>query len=113
MRTIEKPWGFEEIWAETSKYVGKYLHINEGHRLSRQYHVKKEETIRVLKGVLTLEIGEEPDQVLNLPPGEVYHVSPGTVHRFCAVSGDVVLVEVSTPELDDVVRLSDDYTRKI
>jgi mannose-6-phosphate isomerase-like protein (cupin superfamily) len=112
MRTVQKPWGFEEIWAETPKYVGKYLHISGGHRLSRQYHQKKEETIRVLSGILTLEIGATPDQVLNIPPGEVYHVTPGTIHRFCASSGDVVLVEVSTPELDDVIRLSDDYDRK-
>jgi len=114
MRTVAKPWGHEEIWAETPKYVGKYLHINAGHRLSRQYHEKKEETIRVISGTLHLEIGSEAtnDLVsLRLLSGDVFHVTPHTIHRFCAVEENVVLVEVSTPELDDVVRLQDDYTR--
>ena len=112
MRTVTKPWGKEEIWAETPKYVGKYLYIGAGHRLSRQYHEKKEETIRVLSGDLLLELGSgENITQMTLNPGEIYHVTPGTVHRFCAVSNDVVLVEVSTPELDDVVRIQDDYTR--
>ncbi len=112
MRTVEKPWGKEEIWAETPKYVGKYLYINDGHRLSRQYHEKKEETIRVLSGSLLLETGVGPNMVqMILREGEVYHVTPLTVHRFCASGSDVVLVEVSTPELEDVVRISDDYSR--
>jgi mannose-6-phosphate isomerase-like protein (cupin superfamily) len=112
MRTVNKPWGKEEIWAETPKYVGKYLYIDRGHRLSRQYHVKKEETIRVISGTLILEVGVGPEHVLNLEPGDVYHVTPLTVHRFGAgVHDDVVLVEVSTPELDDVIRLQDDYSR--
>lgn len=112
MRTVEKPWGKEEIWAETPKYVGKYLYIDRGHRLSRQYHEKKEETIRVISGTLTLEIGSGPDRVLYLDPGETYHVTPRTIHRFGAgIHDDVVIVEVSTPELDDVIRLQDDYSR--
>lgn len=112
MRTIEKPWGHEEIWAETPKYVGKYLHIRAGHRLSRQYHEKKEETIRVLSGNLLLELGTDQDMTsMFLSVGQTFHVTPLTVHRFCAVNDDVVLVEVSTPELDDVVRLIDDYSR--
>jgi len=112
MRTVTKPWGKEEIWAETPKYVGKYLYINAGHRLSRQYHEKKEETIRVLQGLLLLEIGVGPNVTqLTLTAGEIYHVTPKTVHRFCAKDDDVVLVEVSTPELDDVIRISDDYAR--
>jgi mannose-6-phosphate isomerase-like protein (cupin superfamily) len=112
MRIVEKPWGREEIWAETSKYVGKYLYINRGHRLSLQYHEKKEETIRVISGTLTLETGNNPPQFLTLEPGEVYHVKPHTIHSFGAsVHDDVVLVEVSTPELEDVVRLRDDYSR--
>jgi mannose-6-phosphate isomerase-like protein (cupin superfamily) len=112
MRTVEKPWGMEEVWAETPKYVGKYLYINRGHRLSKQYHEKKEETIRVISGTLILEIGSGPDQIMHLDPGEIYHVTPHTIHRFGAsVHDDVVLVEVSTPELDDVVRLQDDYSR--
>lgn len=112
MRIVNKPWGYEEIWAETPKYVGKYLHINPGHRLSRQYHEKKEETIRVLSGKLLLELGTGDSLFqMTLSSGEIYHVTPGTIHRFCATEEKVVLVEVSTPELDDVVRLADDYTR--
>lgn len=112
MRTITKPWGKEEIWAETPKYVGKYLYINSGHRLSRQYHNKKEETIRVISGNLLLELGDGENLTqMILSSGETYHVVPKTVHRFCAGRDDVVLVEVSTPELDDVVRLQDDYSR--
>ena len=112
MRIVAKPWGKEEIWAETPKYVGKYLHINVGHRLSRQYHEIKEETIRVLTGTLHLELGSGDNlMTLELGPGDVYHVTPKTVHRFCALKDDVVLVEVSTPELYDVIRLQDDYVR--
>lgn len=112
MRIVEKPWGKEEIWAETPKYVGKYLHISKGHRLSRQYHEKKEETIRVLSGKLLLEIGVGDSlSSIVLDEGQTYHVTPLMIHRFCAVYDDVVLVEVSTPELDDVVRISDDYSR--
>lgn len=112
MRTVSKPWGHEEIWAETSRYAGKFLIIRAGERLSRQYHERKEETICVLEGVLHLEVGKAPDiEIRYLQAGEVFHVSPGTVHRFCADDVDVRLVEVSTPELDDVVRLEDQYVR--
>lgn len=112
MMNVEKPWGHEEIWARTSKYVGKILHINSGHRLSQQFHRYKEETIRVLSGTLLLETGMGADSTSQtLRQGEVFHVSPGTIHRFCAPDEDVVLLEVSTPELDDVVRLEDDYAR--
>jgi mannose-6-phosphate isomerase len=112
MRTVSKPWGHEEIWAETSRYAGKFLIIRAGERLSRQYHERKEETICVLEGVLHLEVGKAPNiEVRLLQPGEVFHVTPGTVHRFCADDVDVRLVEVSTPELDDVVRLEDQYAR--
>lgn len=111
MRVVDKPWGHEEIWAESSRYAGKFLVIRHGELLSRQYHRVKEETICVLAGTLRLELGAGPDEVLRLQPGETYHVTPGTIHRFCAPEGDVRLVEVSTPELDDVVRLADKYTR--
>lgn len=112
MRTVTKPWGKEEIWAETPQYVGKYLHISAGHRLSKQYHEKKEETIRVLSGKLQLVLGSGDNEFQQtLAVGEVYHITPLTIHRFCATDEDVVLVEVSTPELDDVVRLEDDYRR--
>ena len=111
-KTIDKPWGKEVIWAQTKNYVGKVLHIKKGHRLSRQYHAIKEETIMVQSGKLVLEIGaQQYKKILELSAGEVFHVKPNTVHRFCAVKGDVVLLEVSTPELDDVVRLEDDYDR--
>lgn len=112
MRVVIKPWGHEEIWAETDRYVGKYLHIEPGHRLSRQYHEKKEETIRVLSGKLLLEIGKgDSIEQLFLAKDEIFHIKPGTIHRFCALDEKVILVEVSTPELDDVIRLSDDYLR--
>jgi len=110
MRIVQKPWGHEEIWAQTNKYVGKFLFINPGNRLSRQYHVKKEETIRVLEGELHLETGEERKLTI-LVPGQTFHVTPGTIHRFGAKTVRTVLVEVSTPEIDDVVRLEDDYSR--
>lgn len=114
MRTVEKPWGKEEIWGETEKYLGKFLYINAGEMLSRQYHEKKEETICVLEGELLLEIGAPSDDgfmVKRLMPGETFHVKPGTIHRFCADSLSVKLAEVSSPEIDDVVRLEDKYQR--
>ena len=111
MRIVQKPWGHEEIWAETEKYLGKILHINSGHRLSRQYHEIKCETIRVLNGTLYLELGNQGEVCHVLNAGQVYDIKPGTVHRFCAKDTDVELLEVSTPEINDVVRLSDDYTR--
>lgn len=111
-RTVKKPWGGELIWAETKDYVGKILFINKGHKLSRQYHKVKEETIFVKTGILLLEIGEgENIQKISLNAGQTFHVTPGTVHRFCGFYGDVELIEVSTPHLDDVVRLEDDYSR--
>ena len=113
---IEKPWGHEELWAQSSRgYVGKILFIKKGHRLSRQYHQTKEETIMVLEGTLICEAGPyfEGDEIhLHvMDPGDVFHVAPGTIHRFCAEEGDVRLVEVSTSETSDIVRLEDDYRR--
>jgi len=112
---IEKPWGHEEIWAQTTRYAGKILFIKKGHRLSRQYHHIKEETIMVLDGTLMCEEGPliEGAEILRhtMQEGEVFHVSPGTIHRFCAEETDVRLVEVSTSEIQDVVRLEDDYRR--
>jgi mannose-1-phosphate guanylyltransferase len=95
--------------------VGKILFIKKGHRLSRQYHKMKEETIMVLDGTLMLEAGPykkggEIERHI-LEPGGVFHVFPGTIHRFCAEGGDVRLVEVSTTEINDIVRLEDDYRR--
>ncbi len=113
MRIIRKPWGHEEIWAETDKYVGKILYIRAGHRLSLQYHERKTETVRVMQGVLHLVEGLPEGGTRDRTPqaGESFHVSVGTVHRFGAGDVDVTLVEVSTPELEDVVRLEDDYVR--
>jgi len=112
---VEKPWGHEELWAQATRYVGKILFIKKGHRLSRQYHKVKEETIMVLEGKLILEAGPyvEGGEVerLELGPGQVFHVTPGTIHRFGAEHTDVKLVEVSTTEINDVVRLEDDYRR--
>ena len=112
---IDKPWGHEEIWAQSSRYAGKILVINKGHRLSRQYHNVKEETIMVLEGTLVCEEG--PTEIGGdvkrhvMGPGEIFHVRPGTIHRFCAEETNVRLVEVSTSETADVVRLEDDYRR--
>jgi mannose-6-phosphate isomerase len=109
MRKVEKPWGFETVWAETDGYVGKLLHINAGHRLSLQYHEIKEETVYVLSGVLYVYDGH--GNIAKLTPGQVYHVKPNQIHRFGANECSVELMEVSTPHLDDVVRIEDDYQR--
>jgi hypothetical protein len=114
MRIVKKPWGHEEIWAETDKYLGKILYINAGHRLSLQYHERKIETIRVLQGKLKVVLqkpSDGPIYDLVLNEGETYHIAAGTVHRFCAMDNDAAVLEVSTPEIDDVVRLEDDYVR--
>ncbi len=109
---VEKPWGYENRWAITEKYLGKTLHINAGCKLSRQYHEKKDESIYVLEGTLILELGrDEGIEKLVLSSGSSYRIKPGTIHRFCAPAGGCVLVEVSTPEIEDVVRIEDDYNR--
>jgi len=111
-RRVDKPWGHELIWAETARYVGKILHIEKGHALSLQYHERKEETLHVLSGVLELEFGApgEPLSKVLLRPGDGFHVRPLLRHRMAAVETCDV-VEASTPELDDVVRLEDRYGR--
>ena len=106
-KIVEKPWGHEEWWAQTDKYVGKVLYIKKGHRLSLQYHNVKDETMRLMSGELLFTLG---DQDILMCPGDVVHVPPGVVHRMTAQS-DVVVVEVSTPEVEDVVRVQDDYAR--
>jgi mannose-6-phosphate isomerase len=112
MRRVEKPWGHEVVWAETARYVGKILHIAKGQRLSRQYHVKKDETFLVQTGQMDLEVGQGPDlRIVKMGPGDAFHCTPGTVHRMVAAT-DVDVIEVSTPELDDVVRLEDAYGRQ-
>ncbi len=109
---VEKPWGYELIWAHTESYVGKLLHINAGEALSYQYHREKDETILVLAGALTLHVSEDdgPAEIVELSKGESFHIRPGLRHRFEARQ-EVELVEVSTPQLEDVVRLEDRYGR--
>lgn len=115
MELVEKPWGKEYIFANTPLYVGKIIEINKGHRLSLQYHNKKDESIFVENGELTLvtatssDLSDLKEQTIKM--GESARIIPGLVHRFEARKGWVVLIEVSTPFLDDVVRLDDDYGR--
>lgn len=115
MKKIRKPWGYELIWAHTDQYVGKVLHINAGQALSLQYHQRKDETIMVQYGRIQLEYysafeGQNNKHVLDMVPGDSFHIKPGLRHRMLA-SQDADVVEVSTPELDDVVRLEDKYGR--
>lgn len=109
---VEKPWGYELIFAKTGQYVGKILHINKGHRLSLQYHREKEETVFLYSGKMTLVFEENPGKLveISLAPGECHHIPPGKRHRMIAVE-DSDVFEVSTPQLDDVVRLEDRYGR--
>ena len=106
---IEKPWGYEVIWAQTENYIGKILYIESGHRLSKQYHQTKEETVYVIAGVLYNY--DKDNKLIKIKKGESFHVRPHQIHRFSAVEGPVVLAEVSTPQLDDIVRIDDDYNR--
>ena len=114
MRIVDKPWGHEVIWAETDAYVGKILHIEEGEQLSLQYHEIKEETLYCQSGRLELQVadaeGDELQKIV-LEPGQAKHIPTGTVHRMRALSTCDVF-EVSTPHLDDVVRLEDRYGRQ-
>lgn len=113
VRRVEKPWGHEIHFALVDgKYCGKLLHVDEGHALSLQYHERKEETISVQSGRLLFEVGEDEDglESFELLPGESVHLLPGTRHRMSALV-DTVVLEASTTELDDVVRLEDRYGR--
>jgi mannose-6-phosphate isomerase len=111
VRRVEKPWGHELIWAHTDRYVGKLLHIKKGHKLSLQFHNKKDETIHVQSGQLLFVVDEGKGLVeREMKPGESYHIKPLTKHRMVAIT-DCDILEVSTPELDDVVRLDDAYGR--
>ncbi|HEX6538162.1 MAG TPA: cupin [Candidatus Dormibacteraeota bacterium] len=110
---VDKPWGHELRWAITDRYLGKLIHINQGHQLSLQYHVEKDETIFVWSGLLDLLL-ENSDGVVEchrLTPGMSARVHPGRKHRFIAIE-DTELFEVSSPEIDDVVRLEDAYGRE-
>jgi mannose-6-phosphate isomerase-like protein (cupin superfamily) len=110
---VEKPWGHELIWARTDRYVGKILHIEPGHLLSLQYHEKKDETIYVLRGEIIFRVrqsGSDELREIRMREGDAYHVTPHTVHQMEAIT-PADLLEASTPELDDVVRLQDRYGR--
>jgi mannose-6-phosphate isomerase len=108
---VEKPWGHELIWARTDRYVGKILHVKAGHVLSCQYHNLKDETMHVLHGEAILRLGRGDDQsVRRVRAGESVHIPATTVHQLEAVV-DTDVLEASTPELDDLVRLSDRYGR--
>ena len=109
---VEKPWGHELIWANNRHYAGKILHVRAGHRLSLQYHERKHETLMVLSGRVRMTLSTPGGELVyvDAPAGQVFEVAPGRVHRIEAIETSEML-EVSTPELDDVVRLSDDYGR--
>lgn len=111
---VQKPWGHELIYAVTEKYVGKVLHIKKGEALSLQYHNQKDETIHVQRGKIKFFTADSPQAPLKeqiLGPGQSFHITPHLVHRMEALE-DTDILEVSTPELDDVVRLQDRYGRK-
>jgi mannose-6-phosphate isomerase-like protein (cupin superfamily) len=111
-RRVEKPWGHEVWWAQTDAYAGKLLHVNAGHRLSLQLHREKDESSYVLSGRLRLVAGPSADELTEkeVGPGYAWRVEPGTVHSIEALE-DTVVLEVSTAQLDDVVRLEDRYGR--
>ena len=111
-RRVDKPWGYELIWADTELYVGKILHVNAGEALSVQMHEKKDETLHLLNGELILRAGPSPDalETVRFGQGDSFRVRPGTVHMIEAVT-DVDVLEASTAHLDDVVRFTDRYGR--
>ena len=110
---VEKPWGYELIWALTEDYVGKLLSVNAGHQLSLQFHKQKDESWYVLEGRAELEFagaGEKATTSEVVTPGAAFRIKPGTIHRIRALE-DTLVLEVSTPHLEDVVRLEDTYGR--
>ena len=110
---VPKPWGHETIWARSDRYVGKILHINAGQELSVQYHDKKDETVHLLSGEIAYRVQSDSNVLedVKLKLGESFRITPGTIHQIAALT-DCDVLEVSTPELDDVVRLSDRYGRE-
>ena len=108
---IEKPWGYELVWARTERYAGKVIFVRAGHALSLQFHQTKDEVIHLWEGDLLLEVEEKGRLVSReMRAGESYHIKPGVKHRLTA-GNDCLILEVSTPELEDVVRLEDRYGR--
>lgn len=110
---VPKPWGHETIWARTDRYTGKILHIKAGHSLSVQYHNRKDETIYLLSGEMIYRVGRDETTLhdVRLHAGESYRNTPGTIHQMEAVT-DCDVLEASTAEVDDIVRLSDRYGRE-
>ncbi|HKF13684.1 MAG TPA: cupin domain-containing protein [Gaiellaceae bacterium] len=111
---VEKPWGHELIWAVADAYAGKLLYVKAGHKLSLQFHRQKDESWYVLEGRAELEFaaaGENATSSEVVTPGAAFRIKPGTVHRIRALE-DTLVLEVSTPHLDDVVRLDDSYGRE-
>lgn len=114
VRRVSKPWGHEIIWAHTERYVGKILHITAGQALSVQYHERKDETVYLLSGELKYWVqleGESELRDMRLREGDAFRITPGTIHYMEAVT-DCDVLEASTPELDDVVRIKDRYGRE-
>jgi mannose-6-phosphate isomerase len=112
VRKVAKPWGHELIFAENERYAGKVLHLEAGQALSLQYHERKDETLMVLQGEVTLSVEVEGEmRDIRLRSGEAHRIRPGVRHRLTAEAA-VDIVEVSSPELDDVVRLEDRYGRE-
>jgi len=109
---VEKPWGYELRWAITDRYAGKILHVKKGEALSLQYHQLKDEYLYVVSGAVDIEVGDEEGALAarRMDAGDTLHIIPGTRHRLTAVE-DTDIFEVSTPEIDDVVRLEDRYGR--
>jgi mannose-6-phosphate isomerase len=112
-RRVEKPWGWELVWAETESYVGKLLHVRAGQALSLQYHEVKDEAWLVHEGRASLELGEVGGKLerVEIGPGDTFRYRPRTVHRVTAID-DLTVIEISTNHLDDVVRLDDRYGRE-
>jgi mannose-6-phosphate isomerase len=110
VRRAEKPWGWELLLTCTERYAGKILCIRAGHRLSLQHHVVKDETLFLLQGEIDLEVGVLPTRRRRMAADQSYHVRAGQRHRLTAVT-DARVLEISTPELEDVVRWEDDYGR--
>lgn len=114
VRHVPKPWGHETIWAQSERYVGKILHINAGQELSVQYHNRKDETVYLLSGQIVYRVQRQGGDALDdvqLKLGESFRITPGTIHQMVALT-DCDVLEVSTPEVDDIVRLSDKYGRE-
>jgi mannose-6-phosphate isomerase len=109
---VDKPWGYELRWAITDRYLGKVLHLNRGQALSLQYHLQKDECQYVIRGEIEMELGGPAGELstFRMKAGDTIHLTPGTRHRLTAIE-DTDIFEVSTPEIDDVVRLEDRYGR--